>query len=249
MPVDPKRVETLFHRAIGLPAADRPAFLAAACGDDADLRGRVDRLLAAHDEIGSPPPGPSDAAGAHASGVPPFSTGDRPTAMFAPDVPAPAPTHAYPTKDEHAGAVIAGKYTLIEVIGEGGMGSVWRAEQTEPVKRFVAVKLIKAGMDSRQVLARFEAERQALALMDHPNIAKVLDGGLHEQSSVLRHGTGQGGADHRLLRQVQADAEATAGTVRAGVRGDPARSPEGDDPPRHQAVERAASPCTMTSRW
>jgi serine/threonine protein kinase len=61
------------------------------------------------------------------------------------------------------------------------MGSVWRAKQTEPVKRFVAVKLIKAGMDSRQVLARFEAERQALALMDHPNIAKVLDGGLHEQ--------------------------------------------------------------------
>ncbi len=60
------------------------------------------------------------------------------------------------------------------------MGSVWCARQTEPVKRAVAVKLIKAGMDSRQVLARFEAERQALALMDHPNIAKVLDGGLHE---------------------------------------------------------------------
>ena len=85
MPVDPKRVETLFNRAIGLPAADRPAFLAAACGDDADLRGRVDRLLAAHDEFGSPPPGPSDAAGAHASAVPPFSTGDRPTATFAPN--------------------------------------------------------------------------------------------------------------------------------------------------------------------
>ena len=81
-------------------------------------------------------------------------------------------------KDEQAGVVIAGKYTLVEVIGEGGMGSVWRAKQTEPVKRFVAVKLIKAGMDSKQVLARFEAERQALALMDHPNIAKVLDGGL-----------------------------------------------------------------------
>jgi serine/threonine protein kinase/tetratricopeptide (TPR) repeat protein len=76
--------------------------------------------------------------------------------------------------------MIAGKYALLEVIGEGGMGSVWRAQQTEPVKRFVAVKLIKAGMDSKQVLARFEAERQALALMDHPNIAKVLDGGLHE---------------------------------------------------------------------
>lgn len=70
-----------------------------------------------------------------------------------------------------------GPYTLIEAIGEGGMGSVFRAEQTEPVKRMVALKLIKAGMDTRHVLARFEAERQALALMDHPNIAKVLDAG------------------------------------------------------------------------
>jgi serine/threonine protein kinase/tetratricopeptide (TPR) repeat protein len=79
-----------------------------------------------------------------------------------------------------ADEVIAGKYTLVEPIGEGGMGAVWRARQTVPVKRYVAVKLIKAGMDSRQVLARFEAERQALALMDHPNIARVLDGGLHD---------------------------------------------------------------------
>ena len=77
---------------------------------------------------------------------------------------------------ESLGTVI-GPYKLIEQIGEGGMGSVWMAQQTEPVKRLVAVKLIKAGMDSRQVIARFEAERQALALMDHPNIARVLDGG------------------------------------------------------------------------
>ena len=70
-----------------------------------------------------------------------------------------------------------GPYKLIEPIGEGGMGSVWMAQQTEPVKRLVAVKLIKAGMDTRQVIARFEAERQALALMDHANIARVLDGG------------------------------------------------------------------------
>src|SRR6476660_432979 len=65
----------------------------------------------------------------------------------------------------------------MEQIGEGGMGTVWMAQQTEPVRRLVAVKLIKAGMDSRQVIARFEAERQALALMDHANIARVLDGG------------------------------------------------------------------------
>ena len=71
-----------------------------------------------------------------------------------------------------AGQVIAGRYTLLEVLGEGGMGTVYRAEQTEPVKRQVALKLIKIGMDSRAVLARFDAERQALALMDHPNIAR-----------------------------------------------------------------------------
>ena len=81
------------------------------------------------------------------------------------------------------GTVIAGKYKLIELIGEGGMGSVWRAQQTEPVKRFVAVKLIKTGMDSKAVLARFEAERQALAVMDHPNIARILDGGVTEAGS------------------------------------------------------------------
>src|SRR6185369_16700522 len=72
----------------------------------------------------------------------------------------------------------AGRYKLLEEIGAGGMGAVWVAEQLEPVKRKVALKLIKPGMDSRTVLARFEAERQALALMDHPNIAKVHDGGL-----------------------------------------------------------------------
>src|SRR5207302_3165211 len=70
-----------------------------------------------------------------------------------------------------------GPYTLLRPIGEGGMGTVYLAEQTEPVRRTVALKLIKAGMDSRQVLARFGAERQALALMDHPNIAKVFDAG------------------------------------------------------------------------
>ena len=79
-----------------------------------------------------------------------------------------------------AGQVIAGRYTLLEVLGEGGMGTVYRAEQTQPVKRQVALKLIKIGMDSRAVLARFDAERQALALMDHPNIARVYDGGTTE---------------------------------------------------------------------
>src|SRR5262249_52020923 len=78
---------------------------------------------------------------------------------------------------DKAGAVVGGRYKLLEQIGEGGMGTVGVSEQIQPGKRKVAVKLIKAGMDSKSVLARFEAERQALALMDHPNIAKVLDGG------------------------------------------------------------------------
>ena len=85
-----------------------------------------------------------------------------------------------PAPDALIGSVIAGRYKLREEIGEGGMGSVYLAEQIQPVKRQVALKLIKAGMDSRTVLARFESERQALALMDHPNIAKVLDAGTTE---------------------------------------------------------------------
>ena len=91
-----------------------------------------------------------------------------------------AMTAAYEPPATLIGTVIAGRYKLLENIGEGGMGTVWVAEQTSPVKRKVALKLIKAGMDSELVLARFEAERQALAVMNHPNIAKVLDGGLTE---------------------------------------------------------------------
>src|SRR5690242_17641605 len=128
-------------------AAERAAYLNRACGADADLRRRVERLLAAHAEADSfLTAGPSVAAAT--------------TALVA-----------------EAGGTVIGPYRLLEPIGEGGMGSVWLAQQTEPVKRLVAVKLVKAGMDSRQVVARFEAERQALALMDHPNIARVLDGG------------------------------------------------------------------------
>ena len=90
------------------------------------------------------------------------------------------PMQSYESREVEAGVVIAGRYTLVERLGEGGMGEVWVAKQTEPVKRNVAVKLIKSGMDSRGVVQRFEQERQALALMDHPNIAKVFDGGLTE---------------------------------------------------------------------
>jgi serine/threonine protein kinase len=90
--------------------------------------------------------------------------------------PPPAPTADYDPAPERPGSAV-GPYKLLEKIGEGGMGEVWVADQTDPIRRRVAVKLIKPGMDSRSVLARFEQERQALALMDHPNIAKVLDAG------------------------------------------------------------------------
>jgi serine/threonine protein kinase len=88
----------------------------------------------------------------------------------------PPATGAYVARPD-VGVQIAGRYTLEHQLGEGGMGEVWVARQTEPVKRRVALKLIKAGMDSKAVLTRFEAERHALALMDHPHIAKVLDAG------------------------------------------------------------------------
>jgi tetratricopeptide (TPR) repeat protein len=149
--------EELFHAAVAKPSTERTAFLDQACGADMELRRRVEVLLRAHEASGSFLDEPA-ATGEFVAG-PPSAT--------------PATT---PSPD--AGTVIAGRYKLLEEIGEGGMGSVWVAEQTQPVRRKVALKLIKAGMDSKSVLARFEAERQALAVMDHPNIAKVLDGGL-----------------------------------------------------------------------
>jgi serine/threonine protein kinase/tetratricopeptide (TPR) repeat protein len=137
-------------------AAERQAYLDRACADDPPLRQRVEALLRSHDRAGGflgRVPGPAETAG---------------------DAPSEATGLA---AEPAASAVIAGRYKLLERIGEGGMGEVHLAQQTEPIRRLVAVKLIKPGMDSRQVLARFEAERQALALMDHPNIAKVLDAG------------------------------------------------------------------------
>ncbi|MCI0740966.1 MAG: serine/threonine protein kinase, partial [Gemmataceae bacterium] len=140
--------EEIFHLALAKPVAERAAYLADACAGDKALERRVEALLQAHENPGS----------------------------FLADQPhLPGPTLDEPLRAV-AGTLI-GPYKLIEQIGEGGMGTVWMAQQTEPVKRIVAVKLIKPGMDSKQVIARFEAERQALALMDHPNIAKVLDGG------------------------------------------------------------------------
>ena len=153
--------EEIFFAALekAIPA-ERATYLDEACAGQPGLRGPVEKLLAAHPRVG----------GFLESGA---ATG---------------PFHADPNNsladasrpDVLPGTVIAGRYKLLEAIGEGGMGAVWVAEQMQPVRRKVALKLIKAGMDSKSVLARFEAERQALAVMDHPSIAKVLDGGLTE---------------------------------------------------------------------
>jgi serine/threonine protein kinase/tetratricopeptide (TPR) repeat protein len=146
---DPNQAKAIFLEAVEKHApAEWPAFLDGACTGQADLRRRVEALLEAHRQAG---------------------TAQHPAAEGAAAVPV-ADSSTSP------GAVL-GPYKLLQEIGEGGMGTVWMAQQTEPVKRLVALKLIKAGMDSRQVIARFEAERQALALMDHANIARVLDAG------------------------------------------------------------------------
>jgi serine/threonine protein kinase/WD40 repeat protein len=147
-------IEAVFFAALEKrEAGERAAYLDKACNGDPDLRRCVEKLLAVQPRVGEFLQAPAAGLPAAASGA----TVD----------------HA---ADERPGTIL-GPYKLLHEIGEGGMGTVWMAEQTTPVKRRVALKVIKPGMDSRQVLARFEAERQALALMDHPNIAKVLDAG------------------------------------------------------------------------
>src|SRR5437763_948618 len=139
----------IFKAAVKLPADQRAGYLDQACGDNPALRQEVESLLQAHDAPGSLLEGLSAGRG--------MTEDHQPIA-------------------ERASTVI-GPYKLLEQIGEGGFGVVFMAEQQQPLRRKVAVKVIKPGMDTRQVVARFEAERQALALMDHPNIARVFDGG------------------------------------------------------------------------
>jgi eukaryotic-like serine/threonine-protein kinase len=141
------RVCAIFAAALRCSPAERGALLAAACADDPQLHAEVERLLA--DDTTS-------------------RDGFR-------DLPTVAAIPFRPIA-EGPGARI-GPYKLLQAIGEGGMGVVYLAEQDQPVRRRVALKIIKPGMDTAQVIARFAAERQALALMDHPHIAKVLDAG------------------------------------------------------------------------
>ena len=148
-----KNAEEIFNMAVELSdAAERAAFLDEACAGDEKVRAQVDALLKWHVEAGS----------------------------FL-EVPAVDPNATLETSAvaEGAGTVI-GRYKLLEKVGEGGMATVYMAEQKHPIRRRVALKIIKLGMDTKQVIGRFEAERQALAMMDHPNIAKVFDAGTTE---------------------------------------------------------------------
>lgn len=146
----PKQVQQIFVKISALPPEQRQAALEDQCANQPELAARVAELLAAH--------GAADS--------------------FLDDTADGFVVRQLLDTGATEGMVIAQRYTLRERIGEGGMGEVWVAKQTEPIKRRVAMKLIKAGMDSRAMLSRFEQERQALAMMDHPNIARVLDGGL-----------------------------------------------------------------------
>ncbi len=148
--MNPSREESLFALALEAPAEKRAAFLDAECKGDPDLRQRLEALLAANEEPESLA-GPNQWRLCHDEAAPAAQVGSQ-----------------------------AGRYKLLEKLGGGGFGEVWTAEQKEPVRRRVALKVIKLGMDTKQVVARFEAERQALAMMDHPNIAKVLDAGTTE---------------------------------------------------------------------
>jgi WD40 repeat protein/serine/threonine protein kinase len=152
MPSSQNREEALFALALEKPADKRSAFLDAMCEGDPALRQRLEALLAAHDA-------PDE-----------LSPKDKP------DSKATMKLELSAAPDETVGQTL-GRYKLLERLGEGGCGVVYVAEQTQPVRRRVALKVIKLGMDTKAVVARFEAERQALAMMDHPNIAKVLDAG------------------------------------------------------------------------
>jgi serine/threonine protein kinase len=146
----------IFKAAVKLPLDRRNAYLAKVCGANVALRRDVDSLLRAHDD--------SD------------SLLERPAAD---GIPMDDVTGGYQPIAERSGTTI-GPYKLMEQIGEGGFGLVFVAEQQRPVRRKVALKIVKPGMDTRDVIARFEVERQALALMDHPNIARVFDAGTTE---------------------------------------------------------------------
>jgi len=150
-----RRVEELYSAALQRNASERDEFLRQTCGGDVELRRAVESLLGYEQKLDG------------FMETPPLQTITVDTAI---------------AQERPRVGQTLGPYRLVQPIGSGGMGEVWLAEQQQPVRRRVALKLIKAGMDTHEVVARFESERQALALMDHPNIAKVFDAGRHRRA-------------------------------------------------------------------
>jgi len=201
MTTEHKDEEAIFKAAFRLKSRTKQtAYLKKVCGNNTDLLARVEALLKAHEEAGDFLEAPV---------LDPVATLD--------DSPL----------TEGPGTVI-GRYKLLEKIGEGGFGVVYMADQTKPISRRVALKIIKLGMDTKEVIARFEAERQALAMMEHPNIAKVLDAGATDTGrpyfvmelvkgiSITEYcdkndGVGQGHIHYRILRQEQSRYAAASG--------------------------------------
>jgi hypothetical protein len=221
--------ETIFTEVLALPdAAARAAYLDRACGTDAVLRRGVEALLAAHERANLLDESLGELA--------PQSTMVQSSGFSAGLMPKPT----------MPGDLIAERYRLGKVLGVGGMGTVYRAEQVSPVKRTVALKLIHHGMDTGRVLARFEAERQALAVMDHPGIAKVFDAGtlpngrpffaieFVEGPSLTRYCD-----DRRLTVEVRLQLFIQIGEGRSAC------PSEGRDPPRSEAGEHPRK----RSRW
>jgi serine/threonine protein kinase len=160
-----RRLEELHSAALKRDVSEQDEFLRQACGGDAELRRDVESLLGYEQKLDG------------FLEAPPLQT---------------ATLDAIVQEQSQVGQTL-GPYRLLQPIGSGGMGEVWLAEQKQPVRRRVAIKLIKTGMDTHEVVARFESERQALALMEHPNIAKVFDAGSTAQGRpyfVMEYVTG-----------------------------------------------------------
>ena len=239
MPDFTDKEESLFTAALEIsPPAERAAFLNRACADNPALLDRVKRLLAADAQSEHVFTGCIASAGQLQDDQPP-----QPAGLEADEKPG-----AELSDEERRHARIA-RYKLLQRLGEGGCGVVYMAEQEEPVRRRVALKVIKLGMDTKNVIARFEAERQALAMMDHPNIARVLDAGATE--------TGRPYFVMELVRGVRIteycdennlDIAAAAGIVHPDLPRHPARASKRHHPPRHQAVQHSRDAARRRAR-
>ena len=210
MTTDLAKVKAIFLEAVeGHVPGTWGAYLDGACGQDQELRRHVEMLLDVHSNGGS---------------------------LLEKGAIAAPPTIDQPR--ELPGTLI-GPYKLLEQIGEGGMGLVYMAEQQRPVRRLVALKLIKPGMDSKQVIARFEAEKQALAMMDHREHRQGVRGGNdRHRPLLLRDGVGPRHSDQRVLRPETAHGPRAAGAVHSGLPGGAACPPKGNHPSRPEADQR-----------